>query len=480
VNVLAIDQGTSSTKALIAGPGGRVLGEASAAVNPRAIGDDAVEQDPQELLDSMLAAGREAIVAAGVQVDAIGIANQGETVLRWNRATGTPSGPALSWQDRRAVEVTRELAESADRLVELTGLPLDPYFAAPKMAWLERRTGDLKHGDVITTVDAWLNQRLTGAFVTDAATASRTMLLDLEQTAWSEEACALFGLDPQGQPEIVACDAVVGETEAFGGSLPVSGLIVDQQGALFAESCFAPGEAKCTYGTGAFILATAGDEVPRSGSRLAVCVAWRLGGLTTYCLDGQVYTAGAAVTWLEKLGMISHASELDTAADPGRGGAIFVPALAGLAAPFWAPEARGGWVGLSQATAKEDLVGAVTWGIAAQVASLAHAIGEDVGRPLERLRVDGGLTRSSSLMQAQADLLQAPVECYPSPDATALGAGALARLGAGGAASAAEAVGTWTPTAVFEPRMSADEADARLERWHRAATALAELSQGDG
>jgi glycerol kinase len=339
------------------------------------------------------------------------------------------------------------------------------------MTWLRREQGE---EGVVTTVDAWLNQHLAGAFVTDAATASRTLLLDLESTSWSQEACEIFGLDPAGQPEVVACDAVVGETNSFGKPLPLAGLAVDQQAALFAESCFEAGEAKCTYGTGAFILATAGERVVHSQARLAACVAWRLGGTTTYCLDGQVYSAGSAVSWLQELGLISEASDLDRL-DGDTGGVVFVPALAGLGAPFWAPEAKGGWFGLSLSTRREHLVRGLAWGIAAQVASLARAMGEDVGRPLERLRVDGGLTRSKALMQAQADLLQAPVELYPSADATALGVGAFARLGSGSAATAAEAVGDWTSPATFEPRMSASEAEERLARWEGAARALVEL-----
>lgn len=475
MNVLAIDQGTSSTKALVAAANGEVLAEGSAPVHPRAGGRGAVEQDPEELLQSIVEAGRAALAQAGAPVEAVGIANQGETVLRWDRETGRPFGPALSWQDRRAVTITRELSDRADRLTELTGLPLDPYFAAPKMTWLQREQGG---GGVITTVDAWLLQRLAGAFVTDAATASRTMLLDLESTTWSDEACSLFELDPAAQPEIVDCDAAIGETDAFGDALPVTGLAVDQQAALFAESCFEAGDAKCTYGTGAFILATAGGEVARSQTRLAACVAWRLDGSTTYCLDGQVYSAGSAVSWLQELALVSDAGGLDRVGS-GSDEVVFVPSLAGLGAPFWAPEARGAWLGLSLATRRDDLVRAVIWGIAAQVASLAHAMGDDMGRPLERLRVDGGLTRSNALMQAQADLLQAPVELYPSPDATALGVGALARLGSGAAATPAEAVGSWAPAAVFEPRLSAAEAEERLARWHAAALALAELARDD-
>lgn len=473
-NILAIDQGTSSTKALVVAEGGRVLGEGSAPVHPRAGRGGAVEQDPEELLQSIVDAGRAALEAAGEPVEAVGLGNQGETVLRWDRETGRPFGPALSWQDRRAAEVTRELEGHADRLTEVTGLPLDPYFAAPKMTWLQRQSED---GGVITMIDAWTSQQLAGAFVTDAATASRSLLLDLESATWSEEACAIFGIDPSSQPEIVDCDAPVGETTSFGAALPITGLAVDQQAALFAESCFAPGQAKCTYGTGAFILATAGESAPHSKSRLAACVAWRLDGTTTYCLDGQVYSAGSAVSWLQELALIGEAADLDRTRGADGDDAVFVPSLAGLGAPFWAPDARGGWVGLSLATRRDDLVAAVIWGIAAQVASLARAMGEDMGRPLERLRVDGGLTRSAVLMQAQADLLQAPVERYPSADATALGVGALARLGSGAATTPQEAVGDWVPAQVFEPQLPADEAEERLARWEAAAGMLADLSR---
>jgi glycerol kinase len=474
-NILAIDQGTSSTKALVVADGGRVLGEGSAPVHPEPGPGGAVEQDPAELLQSIITAGKAALADASAPVVAVGLVNQGETVLRWDRDTGRTFGPALSWQDRRAAPIARELESKADRLTEITGLPLDPYFAAPKMTWLRRETGA---DGVITMIDAWLNQQIAGAFVTDAASASRTLLLDLESTTWSDEACAIFGIDPATQPEIVDCNVPVGETNAFGDRLPVTGLAVDQQAALFAESCFGPGEAKCTYGTGAFILATAGTDPLHSKSRLAACVAWRLGGATTYCLDGQVYSAGSAVTWLEELDLIEEAADLDRIADGGSSDeAVFVPSLAGLGAPFWAPDARGGWLGLSLATRREDLVRAVVWGIAAQVASLAQAMGSDMGRPLERLRVDGGLTRSAALMQAQADLLQAPVERYPSADATALGVGALARFGAGEASSPEEAVGEWTPAEVFEPRVSPDEAAERLARWDAAASVLADLSR---
>jgi len=472
VNILAIDQGTSSTTALVVGPGGEVLGTGRSSLATLAGPGGAVEQDAAALLDSVIAAGRSALSDAGVPVSAVGLGNQGETVLRWDVASGEPLGNAISWQDRRAVDVTVELQEHADRLLEITGLPLDPYFAAPKMAWLRRRDGP---EGVITTVDAWVTSRLTGAFVTDAATASRTMLLDLQSVERSPEACDIFGLQPELQPEIVSCDSEVGETDAFGPRLPVSGLAVDQQAALFAESCFEPGTAKCTYGTGAFVLANAGSSPPRSASRLAACVAWMLGDRTTYCLDGQVYTAASAVTWLEQIGMLQGAHQLDELCGPvppSNDSPVFVPALAGLGAPHWAPQARGGWLGLSLASSRRDLVRALVWGIAAQVTILAGAMSTDAGGPVPALRVDGGLSRSRALLQAQADLLQARVELYPSPDATALGIAALARLGASGASSPQDAVGDWRPAAVFEPRMGAQQAAELIEIHSAAARAL--------
>ena len=477
MNVLAIDQGTSATKAVVIGIGGNVLGEGQAPVTPQATADGAVTQDPQELLDSVLEAGRRAVRAAGVEVAAVGLGNQGETVLAWDRASGRPLGPAISWQDRRGSAIVRELAPHGERLAEISGLPLDPYFAAPKMAWLRREVGS---EGVITTIDSWVTHHLTGAFATDVATASRTMLLDLASGTWSPEACEIFELDPAQQPYVAGNAEIVGETDAFGGRLPVSGLIVDQQAALLAQSCLATGDAKCTYGTGAFILANAGSEPPRPRTGLAASVAWRLPDGLSFCLDGQVYTAAAAVSWLQQLGLLRAPSELDAGSPhdaPSPDAPIFVPALAGLGAPYWAPDARGGWVGLSLATSARELVDAVVWGIAAQVTSLARAVESDLGLPLTRLRVDGGLSRSARLLQAQADLLQIPVERYPSPDATSRGVGALALLGAGATTRLEEAAGTWVPSAVFEPLIGREQADEQLGRYEAAARALIDLRQ---
>jgi len=468
LNVLAIDQGTSATKALLVGPDDEILGSAEAPVTVRSTGD-AVETDPDALFASVLTAGAGALASAGAPAHAVALANQGETVLAWDRATGKPLTPAIVWQDRRSGGVCARLAGSAERLADITGLRLDPYFAAPKMTWLrENLTGD----GVVTTTDTWLLARLGAGYVTDAATASRTLLLGLDTAEWSAEACAAFGLDPGTLPEVVDCAGVVGETTAFGPrALPVAGLAVDQQAALLAEHCLTAGEAKCTYGTGAFLLAATGGRPVRSGAGLAASVAWRLGGRPAYCLDGQVYAAGAAVRWLGDVGLIGSPADLDRLGGDGTGGVTFVPSLAGLGAPHWRPDARGAFTGLGLGTTREHLVGAVIEGIAAAVAVLAGSVAGDLGAPLTALRADGGLTRSRRLCQAQADLLQAPVEVYRSPHATALGAAALARLGAGAAASLPDALGPAGVETIIDPVLPAGQAAQRLAAFRSAVRA---------
>jgi glycerol kinase len=466
VNILAIDQGTSATKALLVGPGAEVLGRGEVPVRTRSVGADGVEADPEELFESVLAAGRRALAAAGAPAHAVALANQGETVLAWDRGTGRPLSPAIVWQDRRSGDVCARLADRAAELAAITGLPLDPYFAAPKMTWLREH---LTAEGTVTTTDTWLLRRLGARYVTDAATASRTMLLDLDSAEWSAAACAAFGLDPGALPAVADCAGIVGETSAFGPALPIAGIAVDQQAALLAEGCLAAGDAKCTYGTGAFLLVTTGSAAVRSGSGLSASVAWRLGGAATYCLDGQVYTAGSALRWLAGIGVLGAPSELDAVAGtvPDTGGVTFVPALAGLGAPYWAPGARGLLSGLNLGTSRGHLARAVAEGIAASVAVLVSAACDDLGRPLTALRVDGGLTRSRLLMQAQADLLQRPVLIGRTPDATALGVAALARLGTGDA-DLAGAVGTAEVEAIVEPAITADQAAERVSVFRSA------------
>ncbi len=476
MNVLAIDQGTSATKALVVSDAGDVLGSAVRPVHPAALAGGAVEQDPAELLASVVAAGRVALEASGASVGAVGLANQGETVLAWDPTTGRPLTTAISWQDRRATGVAGRLAPHAERLMALTGLPLDPYFSAPKMAWLrEERTRE----GIVTTSDSWLLHQLAGVNVTDATTASRSLLLDLDGRHWSAEACGLFDLDPSLLPDVVDCAGTVGETAAFGGSLPITGLAVDQQAALVGERCLLPGEGKCTFGTGAFLLVTAGPEPRRSSHGLSASVAWQVPGSVAYCLDGQSFTAGAAVGWLTRMGVLDSAGHLDAVASsvPDAGGLVLVPALAGLGAPWWRPAATGTVEGLGLHTEPAHLVRAMVEGLAAQVALLARAAADDLGQPLLTLRVDGGLTRSTVLMQHQADLLQIPVEVFGSPDATALGVAALARLGAAPGTGLDGA--PLAPGERFEPVMAADEAAERLARFEGAARRAIEAS-GDG
>jgi glycerol kinase len=463
MNILAIDQGTSATKALLVGPGNEVLGRAEVPVATGAVGGDGVEADPEELWSSVVSAGAQALAAARAPAHAVALANQGETVLAWDKASGRPLSRAVVWQDRRSAAICERLKDQAANLQRITGLPLDPYFAAPKMTWLRE---NVTQDGVVTTTDSWLLRRLGADYVTDAATASRTMLLDLDTTSWSDQACQAFGIDPGTLPNVARCAAVAGETTAFGGRpLPVAGIAVDQQAALYAHGCVQPGDAKCTYGTGAFLLVTTGEKAARSTAGLSASVAWKLGTGTTYCLDGQVYTAGSALRWLAETGVLPSPADLDNVAGTVSdcGGVTFVPALAGLGAPHWAPHARGQLAGLQLSTQRGHIARAVAEGIAASVAQLAAAVAADIGRPLTALRVDGGLTRSTVLLQAQADLLQLPVLACRTPDATALGVAALAGLALGEAAAPPAAV-----ELTVHPVISRDEAAERMAAYHHA------------
>jgi glycerol kinase len=474
VTVLAIDQGTSATKAMVVDDAGVPIAVAEFPVSVHSAAHGAVEVDPEQLWESVISAARTAWAEAGSpSLDAVGLANQGETILAWDRATGAPHGPAIVWQDRRAGGVCDELRYHEPWLADHTGLQLDPYFVAPKIAWLMRQPAT-RRGDVIATTDAWLLQRLCGSFTTDVATAGRSLLVDLDTMMWSEPAGELFGIDVSLLPSIVANDAPVGATDLLTGTpVPVSGTCVDQQAALFAEGCRTAGSVKCTFGTGAFLLANTGSHPTRSTNGLVSCPAWQLGTGRAWCLDGQVFTVGAAVSWLQAMGVIAAASDLDHLGGdiPDAGGVTFVPALAGLAAPYWRADARAAFTGLSLSTERGHLVRAAIDGICAQVAVLAQAAASDLGSPLTVLRVDGGLTRSDTLLQVQADLLQCPVEVYPSPHATALGVAEMAQLGAGGEA--------W-PKAdgaprVVEPSISAAQATDRLAAWQHVVTVTMDL-----
>lgn len=461
MTVLAIDQGTSGTKAIVVDPAEGVVGVAEVAVHPRYLDGGGVEQDPRELLDSVLAAGGAAMAQAGRPIDAVSLANQGETVLAWDPGTGRALTQAIVWQDRRAESICAALSEHAADFARGTGLVLDPYFSAPKMAWLRR---NVERDGVVTTSDTWLLHQLTGEFVTDATTASRSLLVGLGERTWNADLLALFELDGERLPDIAGNDAVIGTTSAFGPEVPVGGIVVDQQAALLAESCFEAGMAKCTFGTGAFLLANTGSTPVLSNSGLTTSVAWRVAGDDTFCVDGQVYTAASAVRWLASLGIIAGAHELDGVAATDHGGVLCVPALAGLAAPWWESSATASFSGMTLSTDRGHVVLALLQGIAAQIAELVTAIGSD-GAPLRRLRADGGLTQSTVLMQAVADVVQVPVDVYPSAHATALGAAALADLSLHPDKGLHGVVPSWSPSSTYEPAWDAARAEDFRSSW---------------
>lgn len=475
MTVLAIDQGTSGTKAVVVGDDGEVLAIAEATVRPRYLPGGGVEQNPAALLDSVLETGRQALHESGAHVDAVSLANQGETVLAWDRSTGQPLSQAVVWQDRRADTMCRNHIDAKEWIAVRTGLVLDPYFSGPKMAWL-RAVGSTE--GVVTTTDTWLVHHLTGEFVTDTTTASRSLLTDVDTNCWDSELLNLFGLGDEQLPAIVANDALVGETTAFGPTVAVGGLIVDQQAALLAQRCLSPGTAKATFGTGAFLLANVGNRPVRSRTGLTCSAAWNLRAETLYCVDAQAYTAASAIRWITNLGLIGDAAQLDTDAADDADGVLFVPALAGLAAPWWRPDATAALTGMTLSTTRAHIVAAVLQGLAAQTAELISAVDGDAATPLTALRVDGGLTRSTRLMQATADLTGIPVEVYPSPHATALGAAACARLTCDPALAVADAVSDWTPPITYYPQWSADRAAEYRHSW-RAAVSATVGAEGD-
>lgn len=467
--VLAIDQGTSGTKAVVVDESGDVLALSEVSIRPAYLPGGGVEHDPQALLESVLRAGRVAVNQAKVDVDIVTIANQGETVLAWDPDTGKPLSNMVVWQDRRAESICNGLRERSEGIARQTGLVLDPYFSAPKQAWIRQ---NVTTEGVVTTSDSWLLHQLTGEFVTDASTASRSLVMDLDSVSWDQDLLGLFGLGDEKLPTILACDDIAGTTTAFGGAATVGGLIVDQQAALVAQACLQPGEAKCTFGTGAFLLANTGRSAVRSSASLSSSVAWQQGGTNTYCLDGQVYTAASVVQWLEKLTFIDTAADMDHVAAEDSYGVLCVPALAGLAAPWWRPDATATLTGMTLSTGSEHLVRAVLEGIAAQVAELARAMAADLGQPLQRLRVDGGLTQSRVLMQAVADLMRIPVDVYPSQHATPLGAAALARCAMSPGLALEDAIIQWSPSQTYEPKWSDAQAEEFSSRWRAAADAL--------
>jgi glycerol kinase len=465
--ILAIDQGTTSTTCLVCDPELRVLGRAACELPQHFPQPGWVEHDPGDIWEGVLRSATGALDAAGLpasELTAIGITNQRETTVLWERATGRPVAPAIVWQDRRTAEECKALP--GDLIRERTGLVPDPYFSATKLRWLLDRTSVPPDRLAFGTIDSWLVWRLTGGgrHVTDLTNASRTMLVALGTGGWDDELLALFGVPREVLPEIVDPAGPIGEAELFGSRVPITGMAGDQQAALFGQGCLSPGDAKATYGTGAFVLVHDGGHtgLPPHGLLRTAC----FGG---FALEGAVFVAGAAVQWLrDGLGVLESSEESAglAASVEDTGGVHFVPALTGLGSPWWRADARGLITGLHRGTRREHLVRAALEGIAFQVRDVMDAAGAGGGPSV--VRVDGGATANPVLMQFQADILQRPVEVAAEREATGIGAAGLACLGAGlwsGPEPARELRGT---SERYEPQMSAGRAGELHAAWLRA------------
>jgi glycerol kinase len=484
--VVSIDQGTTGTTVLVVDRKLAVRGKVNLEFRQIFPRPGWVEHDLEDIWASVVRALGRALRQAGVRggdVEAVGITNQRETTGLWDRRTGRPVHRAIVWQDRRTAPDCARLREAgAETMVrEKTGLVLDPYFSGTKLRWLldhvkgaraRAEAGGLAFG----TVDAFLAWRLTGgaAHVTDVSNASRTMLMDLRSLDWDPALLDLLGAPRAVLPRIVDSAGAVGTTKGVPGlpdGVPVAGIAGDQQAALFGQACFAPGEAKCTYGTGAFILQNVGAEPVPSRNGLLTTVAWRIGGAAEYALEGSAFIAGAAVQWLrDGLGIIRRAADVERLARSVKDSAevVFVPALAGLGAPHWRPGARGLVAGIDRGTTAAHLARATLEGIAFQVYDLAQAMAADAGRPIPVFRVDGGATRNDLLMQFQADLLGAPVERPRMVETTGLGAAFLAGLAVGFWPSRDAIRRAFKVERRFRPRMAPEERERHLAKWRRA------------
>ena len=485
--VLAIDQGTTGTTSLVLAKDGSILGRGYREITQFYPSPGLVEHDPHEILESALETARAALAGAKASADAdpvaIGITNQRETIVLWERETGRAVHPAIVWQDRRTAQRCVELAPHAERIAARTGLVTDPYFSATKLEWLLKRPGMRERaarGELAAgTIDSWLIWHLTGGAVhaTDHTNASRTMLYDLDARDWSDELCELFGVPKSLLPKVMPSSGVFGHTapEVFGESLPISGVAGDQQAALFGQGGWSAGGGKNTYGTGAFLLLNTGAKRPVGGQGLLTTIACDERGQPVYALEASIFIAGAAVQWLrDGLGIVGTAAETEEMARslPSNDGVYFVPALVGLGAPDWEPDARGTIVGLTRGTTRAHLARAALEAMAHGTQDVLEEMRRSGNVPFDRLRVDGGATRNDWLMQFQADVLGVPVERPDIVETTALGAAGLAGLAAGVWSDGDEFLASRTFTR-FEPGGGRPGAVESHRGWRRAVrTAL--------
>lgn len=486
--VLALDQGTTSSRSIIFGEDGGIVSSSQREYTQLFPQSGWVEHDSEEIWSSQYETAVEALTRADLSasdISAIGITNQRETTLFWNRRTGRPLHNAIVWQDRRTSTLCDEVrASHGNRITELTGLEVDAYFSASKVKWLLDNiagarelaaSGDLAFG----TVDSWLVWRLTNGslHITDVSNASRTMLFDINRLEWSDELLEIWDAPRSILPEVRSSSEVYGDVSIEGplAGIPIAGIAGDQQAALFGQACFDKGATKNTYGTGCFMLQNVGTRAAASQNRLLSTVAWQIDGVTEYALEGSVFIGGAVIQWLrDSLGIIEHSADVEALANsvPDNGGVYFVPAFAGLGSPYWDQDVRGTIVGLTRGTGKAHIARAAVESIAFQTADLLTAMNADSGVNLNELRVDGGATVNKMLMQFQADILQIPVVLSQTKETTALGAAYLAGLASGVWISKNELAKHWRIEQTFEPRMSQPEARSIITQWHDAVQQL--------
>ena len=483
--VVALDQGTTSSRAIVFDASGTMLAVAQKEFEQYFPNPGWVEHDANEIWRTQADVTAQAVAAAGVpksDIAAVGIANQRETTLVWDRKTGEPIYRAIVWQDRRTAEHCDRLKADGHHatIQDRTGLTVDAYFSGTKVAWLldnvegaraRAERGELAFG----TIDTWLAWKLTEGklHITDVSNASRTLLYNIHKNAWDDELLRLLDIPKSLLPTVRPSSDVYGDIAAIPelAGIPLSGIAGDQQAATFGQGCFTPGMAKNTYGTGCFMLLNTGDQAKASNNRLLTTIAWQRCGRIDYALEGSVFVGGAIVQWLrDGLGIIKSSAQVESLAATvsDNGGVYLVPALAGLGAPHWDAYARGTIVGLTRGSTAGHIARAALEGIAYQVADLAGAIGADAGRPMSELRVDGGAAANDFLMQFQADLLQIPVVRPTLLETTALGAAYLAGLAVGYWESEDDVAQNWQIDRTFEPQMSSAQTDVYRSRWAEA------------
>ena len=485
--ILALDQGTTGTTAIVFDAEGRVAGRAYRELAQHFPHPGWVEHDPEEIWRTTRRVGGEALHAAGIEgreLAGIGITNQRETVVAWDRKTGEPLQRALVWQDRRTAERCDELREAGHEALvrERTGLILDPYFSGTKIEWLIREGGVDPARAAFGTIDSWLVHKLCGRHSIDYTNASRTLLFDTAKLAWDPELCELLGVPISSLPEPLPSSHVHGETEAFGGRVPVAGIAGDQQAALYGQACHSPGEGKNTYGTGSFVLQNAGGERPAPPEGLLTTVAAGVRDRVGYALEAAIFVTGAGVQWLrDGLGIIGAAAETEELARSleSNEGVYVVPAFAGLGSPHWDPYARGTILGLTRGSGRAHLARAVLESIAYQTVDAVRSLESASGVVLEQLKADGGAVGNAWLMGFQADLLGVPVVVPEVSETTALGAAYLAGVGVG-LWSEEQTRAMWREAARYEPRMAAGERERLLGEWARALAAARGFARNEG